>query len=484
MSKTAWTSQPCIFFLVATFWLTLGSIGVPGAELVIPPAPPGEPAFEDCAVQVDGNPVPVYQAKVNRSAPGHGLVPETVGFATFDFVGKVEVKVVFKGKLNHVNVSPRSYGISPTVRNGTVTFLLSRPGQLCLEWNRSDRRPLFLFANPLEFYPGGIPRPGQEKVRYFGPGVHRAGLIRLHSGETVYLAGGAIVYGKIVAEGVKGARILGRGILDGSQFKQWETNLLTVNHSSDVVISGIILRDSPCWTVVPSRCDKVRISGVKILNYRKNSDGINAVNSRHVLVEDCFVRNYDDSIVVKATQPDARNVEDITIRNCVVWCDWGFSLGMTYEARVAQIRGLVFRNCDVLHGMACRGVLGVKNGDRAEVVDVLFDDIRIEDARVQLLELVIDKDMWSKDDRRGQIRNVTFLNVFLTGGSFVPSNLTGFDAEHFIEGVTFENLRIHGKLITNATEGKIAINRHVRNVRFVSPRGTVPGTSDRKTSNP
>lgn len=243
--------------------------------------------------------------------------------------------------------------------------------------------------------------------------------------------------------------------------------MLTLNNSSDVFISGIILRDSPCWTVVPSRCDKVTISGVKILNYRKNSDGINSVNSRQVLVEDCFVRNYDDSIVVKATQPEARDVEDITVRNCVVWCDWGFSLGMTYEARVAQIRGLVFRNCDVLHGMACRGVLGVKNGDRAEVRDVLFEDIRIEDARVQLLELVVDKDMWSKDDRRGQIRNVTFRNVSLTGGSFVRSNLTGFDTDHLIDRVTFENLRIHGKWISNPPEGKIAINPYVRNVRFL-----------------
>lgn len=134
----------------------------------------------------------------------------------------------------------------------------------------------------------------------------------------------------------------------------------------------------------------------------------------------------------------------------------------------------MFRDCDVLHGMACRGVLGVKNGDRAEVRDVLFENIRIEDARVQLLELVIDKDLWSKDEQRGQIRNVTFRNVALTGGSFVRSNLTGFDADHLIDGVTFENLRVHGKLITNPTEGKIAVNPHVRNVRFLPLPEPVP----------
>ncbi len=214
-------------------------------------------------------------------------------------------------------------------------------------------------------------------------------------------------------------------------------------------------------------CDRVTVRDVKILNYRKNSDGINAVNSRQVTIEDCFVRNYDDSIVVKALYPDARDVEDITVRRCVVWCDWGFSLGMTYEARVANIRRLRFQDCDVLHGMACRGVLGVKNGDRATVSDVCFEDIRVEDARVQLLELVIDRDMWSKDDQRGRIQGVVFRNITLSGGSPVPSTLAGYDAEHRVEDVTFENLRIHGKLVTSATVGKIHTNAHVENVRFL-----------------
>ena len=34
------------------------------------------------------------------------------------------------------------------------------------------------------------PNPDDPKVRYFGPGIHRPGLIDLQSGETVYVAGG------------------------------------------------------------------------------------------------------------------------------------------------------------------------------------------------------------------------------------------------------------------------------------------------------
>ncbi|MCX6892639.1 MAG: endo-polygalacturonase, partial [Verrucomicrobia bacterium] len=55
-------------------------------------------------------------------------------------------------------------------------------------------------------------------VKYFGPGWHQAGKVEVGSNETVYLAGGAAVKGAIVAQG-SNIRILGRGILDGSDYE-------------------------------------------------------------------------------------------------------------------------------------------------------------------------------------------------------------------------------------------------------------------------
>ena len=45
--------------------------------------------------------------------------------------------------------------------------------------------------------------------------IHEPGEIRMKSGETVYIEGGAVVRGYIVAEDAAGIRIMGRGILDG-----------------------------------------------------------------------------------------------------------------------------------------------------------------------------------------------------------------------------------------------------------------------------
>lgn len=433
-------------------------------ELVVYPPPPNEPAFEDCSVTVNGKPVFVLMATVN-CATNWGIEPEKVGFASFDFSGEARITITTKENLKSVEIRPRSRVIASAIQNKTVSFAISQPGKLCIEWNGSDRRPLFLFANAIESYPNGIPKPGQDKVRYFGPGVHQAGQIRPQSGETIYIAGGALVYGSIAANGVQGVRVLGRGILDGSKWKARETHLVTFTDCSDIEMRGVILRDSALWNIVPRRCEHVTVADVKMLSYRKNSDGIDLVNCRHVTVEDCFVRNYDDSIIVKALDRDA-NVEDITVRNCVIWCDWGFSLGVTYETRTPSIRGLLFQNCDVLHGMACGGVLGIKVGDRATVSDVCFDDIRVEDARVQLLKLLIDSE-FSRDTERGHIKGVVFRNIALTGGDFVPSTLFGFDADHGIEDVTFDNLRIHGKFVSGTLEGKILTNPYVKNVRFL-----------------
>ena len=63
-----------------------------------------------------------------------------------------------------------------------------------------------------------VPKAGDPNVLYFGPGVHRPGKIELKSGETVYIAGGAVVYTAIGGRGVSGVRILGRGIIDTSEF--------------------------------------------------------------------------------------------------------------------------------------------------------------------------------------------------------------------------------------------------------------------------
>ncbi len=85
---------------------------------------------------------------------------------------------------------PWRMGLQPRVKDGRFRFRLRQPCQLSIEPGGSLRHPLHLFANPLE---KDVPDPNDPKVRYYGPGYHEVGEIELLSGETVYIAGGAMV---------------------------------------------------------------------------------------------------------------------------------------------------------------------------------------------------------------------------------------------------------------------------------------------------
>ena len=60
--------------------------------------------------------------------------------------------------------------------------------------------------------------------------------------------------------------------------------------------------------------------------------------------------------------------------------------------------------------------------------------------------------------QRGQISNLTFRNVTATGSLPRPNVIKGWDADHKVFNVTFENLKINGKYIRNADEGYFEID--------------------------
>ena len=79
------------------------------------------------------------------------------------------------------------------------------------------------------------------------------------------------------------------------------------------------------------------------------------------------------------------------------------------------------------------------------------------------------KTFYSQDDQRGTVRDVVFKDIAVTSRVTPASRLQGFDAEHGIDGVVFENVRFNGQAVTNAAAGQIAIGAHVRDEKFIVP---------------
>ena len=153
------------------------------------PAPQGEKASQDYQVEADGKQVFVYTAPVLHGGPA--------SFASFDLRGPVRVTVTVAQKIEALNIRPASAGITPSIA-ARIKFpsCSPSPANLTIEPNRNGERPLHLFANPPETDP---PDPASKDVIYFGPGVHEVTTIRPKSGQTIYLAGGAVLRAKIAA---------------------------------------------------------------------------------------------------------------------------------------------------------------------------------------------------------------------------------------------------------------------------------------------
>ncbi len=423
-----------------------------------------------------------------------------------------------------VQVRPTAAGIVPEVEGDTIRFTVARPGQYTVEVNGSAQA-LHLFANPLE---EDIPDPRDPAVRYFGPGSHCPGLIRMESGQTLHLAAGAVVYGAVLAEKAEHIAIRGRGILDGSRFDRMDlTALVCLHDCADVRLEGVVLRDAGVFTVAPIACREVHVRNVKIIgNWRYNSDGIDFMNCRDCSVEDSFIRTFDDCLCFKgyanfgpfiyrlqlvngqwdgsftvdgATRrsfaelqrelgiyPTGRAaVEHIRARRCVLWCDWGRALEIGAETAAETIQDVRFEDCDIIH--VADVALDIQNCDRTECRDIHFRDIRVEmddalwrpmlqtqpdqrytaasDGYLPALIVLENKQGYASfDAERGWIRDVHVENIAVTAPAMPPSRLTGCDAEHAVEGVTITNLRLNGLLVASLEAGGFASNEFVGNV--------------------
>ncbi len=467
-------------------------------KLVTYPAPQDANVAGDYKVRVDGKDVFVFNNPV-------------AAIAAFDFQGEVEVAITPMRDVKWVDVRPKRLGIKPTVKDNTIRFKVSQPCNLSIELNGEIlNHPMFLFANPLE---KDAPKQGDKGVHYFEAGkVHKPGVIEVNDGETVYIAGGAIVEGAILAQNANNVRICGRGILDGTRLREIRAGrwmrFVQFTDCNNVQVEGIILSNSQTWQIMPVGCNDVTIRNVKMVSDNGSDDGIDIVSSRNVTVDGCFIHTKDDCVVIKAFPGGPRypgrdprtpgpDVNNVIVRDCVFWnAAWGNAVEIGFELRAKSVSNITFKNCDIIH-VEDGATFSIHNGDFATVSNIRFEDIRVEDSRQKLFDFAIFLSQYSSDrpadanDRskwylqgawdgvlkadkerkkefsanRGYIKGIYCKNITVVDGLAPFSIICGFDEEHPVEDVTFENLTIHGRKIKNAEDGKFWLE-NARNIKF------------------
>ena len=486
--------------IIISYILSAGIV-LGNSQVIIYPGSVEEEASSDFRVNVDGKEVFVSTARVsaypeNQIWPGYQRPveqTEQASFCYFDTNQAVKVEIESKKKIDKIVIRPLSKNIHPVIDGNKITLTLSEPCQLAVEVN--DRHhALHLFANRMEDCPVN---ESDSNVIYFGPGTHRPGIIEVKDGQTVYIAGGAVVHTLIKAINVKNVSIRGRGVLDGSTFERGTGNNIQIVNSENVTIDGVILRDPPAWSLTMFNSQNISVNNVKLIGlWRYNADGIDIVNSHHVKVENSFIRAFDDCIVLKGYHPknDAqKNLHDIHVDHCVIWNDWGRAFEIGAETKADSISRCSFRNSDIIHFVHI--ALDIQNGNRAHVFDIEYENIRIEDpitdhyflgppdspeklapnfaetSGVGVLGFpigifVYEETFWSKDEAIGKVSDIHYKDIHYTSESMPQIVIIGYDAEHDVSDVTFDNVTMNGKKIMNLSDGNIKINDYVKKMTF------------------
>lgn len=446
-------------------------------------APEGIELNNDFTVQIRSNEkgkwmtIPTYLVKVDevREATHH---VENASMATFDFSGKVEIAVTYnKGKIDSARVRPLSYGIPFTTEDNTIKFVLEKPANLSVEVNGDIFHNLHLFANPIDTFKVDKKNPD---LIFFGPGIHRfeGGEFRIPSGKTVYVAGGAVMMGRMLIENTHDVKLLGRGIIDPSVKMG-----IRIANSRNVQVEGLVA--TQCAT---GGSDSVTIRNVKVISYFGWGDGMNVFSSKNVLFDRVFCRNSDDCTTVYGTRLGFEGPSsNITMQNSTLWADVAHPIFIGIHGNVEKpeiLENLNYVNIDILDHkekqLNYQGCLAINAGDENLIRNVRFENIRIENFRQgQLVNLrIFFNEKYCKAPGRG-IENVLFKNISYTGNRAEISVIEGYDAQRKVRNIRFENLCINGQIISDDMPGKpkwyhtgdmarIYVGPHVEGISFLN----------------
>lgn len=397
---------------------------------------------------------------------------ETASFAIIESdAPAVDVEVVNTSinPTSHVVLRPLSLRVTPLVqddgdflRNRRIRFTLPVPCRASLEIDGRLDMPLFLFVYAPE---RALTGRDAAKLRRFAPGVHEAGTIELGDGDTLVLEAGAYVHGNVRVRG-DDVLVCGRGILSGERYPMRNPlnpapmSLLRADECRNLTVRDVTLVDCPVYHVMPCDCDGVVIEGVNVIGRVRSGDGIDLCGCSNVLVDGCFVRVHDDCLCLKCLRTNHGCVRHVVAQNCVFF-NWegGNGIEIGYSTYCEEICDVTFRNIDVIHslyeGLGSGGALTIHNGERARVHDVLYDDVRVEDAREKLIDVKMLTSTWTDGAGCGPVTDVTFRNVRVVDGPFPPSVLRGFDFNRMLHRIRFENLEILGRQITSPGDGRM-----------------------------
>ncbi len=341
-------------------------------------------------------------------------------------------------------------------------------------------------------------RPGGGTV-VVPPGRYCTGTLRVRDNTYLYLAGGAVLQAVedpdalpvspgrsehggdgrrhsfsrvLLFDRAENAGLVGRGTIDGAGFvlrnqHGKRVQIIDAHGCHNLVIEGVVLRNTASWTLHILHSNNVRVSGVKIIADWDvgNADGIDPDACRNVVIERAFCYTGDDSIAIKTTANSdlLQSSHNIIVRDSVVMTrKTGLKIGT--ETR-ADIRNVLFENIDIVH--SSRGI-GLWVRDGGEVSQVTFRDIRMDLIEIPGESRSGQPFLFTLEKRSGvgRLRDVLIRDVTCRAPWF---SLIESLVKPPVERITFENIQLE---VTPRTDKKdVRPLFEFKNVRNLTMRG-------------
>jgi hypothetical protein len=211
----------------------------------------------------------------------------------------------------------------------------------------------------------------------------------------------------------------------------------------NVHIRDVTIRLSERFTIDLSRCEKVFIDGVTILNnyWRANTDGIDPSSCKDVFISNCYIIAGDDAICPKTE--GGYPLENLVVTNCVLQTvSSAIKLGTTSSG---DFRNIEVSNCVIRNSTVGIGFY-IKDGGTAEHCS--FDNISMEStrqdtevsdqmARKSIVPIYIDIEQRTPKSPIGAVRDVSFSNIQVTSDNSI---LIQGMPESRIQNLTLRNI--------------------------------------------
>lgn len=434
-----------------------------------------EPRSTVYTATLNGQEGNIYNCRVsaypfNRRWPGYQRPLEQTqiaGMLSFISDEKVEVEITYLTKVpQSACIRPLSANIQPVLTGNKVTFTLDKVGAYCLEIDGQMADVLQIFYNP------PMETVNESDVDlYFGPGSHHPGIMKVQSGQRIYVDMDAIVYGCFQLENVENVEIFGYGILDdafenrygflpgnGGYFRY--VGNIRMTNCKNITVRGVTLRDSVAYILHTYNCDGIRVENVKAVGqWKYNTDGFDFHNTSNILVDGCYLRTFDDTICMKGNPYYDMDTRNVVIRNCVLWNDWGKTLEIGYDSSCFHIENILFENCDLIHNTS--GALSINNGGGALVENIRYKDIRIEFSDCEKATQIQEDDNQEFPNidvpayRAILIHNSPlWKSSYAAEGAKIPEKFIGYDGLCKVRNVHYENISI----VTLGAEKPVILN--------------------------